>query len=1293
VKSENLSAPETVALLGQLSGGVRSFAEREKGLDRAGQLRDSSLRQTIAEERAEIEREHRAAVARLREAAVQSCDAISRVGRTRRARLEKAQIGVRQAVIAGIQATEGQHRGELQRDFMNAGRAREQRLAEVTSAYEEGEAISKKIHTKHVKLEKAAAAALRGFASLSRRLLFALKEVETPVRVSITEVDPNARHETLSQATRELGRSPLVAWFSGFPLILQLFLVLGAAGTAPLVMPSFGMQVSWAVSIAAGVGILVMIVILWSVARKAAGRYLEDNLESLAEAKGMRLRHREEVEISYRVAVDEIEVDYARVKAEFKHGLKKGPGGGRGPSRYASPEEVEKRAELLKKRLGELQSARVDQCNQRLADRIGVLEAARDKRLAAAAGGGDAGVAQSDLGEQFKALVRQWSAEIVPAVERLRAESASELTDPGLTGESPDQWTAPTTVASTRRFGSLSWKGGEEATVRPKSQQLALPGEIDFHLPLRLKIPHAASLLIETKQKGRDEAIAHLNYLVLAWLAGSPAGRLSFSLVDPVGLGESFAGLMHLADYEEILINTRIRTQPEQIERRLGELCDHMEKVIQMYLRNDYETITQYNEAAGTIAERYHFLVVADFPKGFTELAARRLLSIAASGARCGVFLFIHRDERAELPQGFAMEDLRHACFCLRSGEEGFSVRENPVKGTALSLLAPPPAEVFVRWVHRLGAANRDSNRIEVPFSHIAPKEDERWSVDTAGELRVPIGRSGATKLQYLSLGKGTCQHALIAGKTGSGKSTLFHIIITNLALWCDPDEVEFYLIDFKKGVEFKCYADHHLPHARVIAIESDREFGLSVLMRLDEELKNRGELFRAAGVQDLAGYRSRPGAPSMPRTLLLIDEFQEFFTEDDQISQQAAVLLDRIVRQGRAFGIHAVLGSQTLGGAFTLARATLGQMTVRIALACNEADAYLIMDDSNPAPRLLTRPGEGIYNDRAGAIEANSPFQVVWMNEAERDDLLAGVAALARSQSMTDRGRVVFEGNAPASVADDAYVNRVLGGAPVASRSEPPRFFLGAPNAIKGPTEVSFPRQSGSNLLIVGQREDVVDAFVVIGLRLLRGQFGEAVRLVLLDSRCAEDDAASHYRRAIAAVGGVECSGVHGMGAVLNDLAAEMKAVAEGETPGPGRSTLLFIPNLHRYKKLRYEDDYSFSLEAASEAKPSDSLHELICEGPGWGYHVIVSLDSYNNVARNLGRKAAGEFEKKVLFQMSAADSASLIDTGKASDLGLNRALYYDEPSGTAELFRPYAWPEPEWFEGGGKGAMRGFE
>src|SRR5204863_10161852 len=166
----------------------------------------------------------------------------------------------------------------------------------------------------------------------------------------------------------------------------------------------------------------------------------------------------------------------------------------------------------------------------------------------------------------------------------------------------------------------------------------------------------------------------------------------------------------------------------------------------------------------------------------------------------------------------------------------------------------------------------------ELPFAEIAPMESDRWTGDCSEEFRVPIGRSGATKLQDLTLGKGTRQHVLIAGKTGSGKSTLFHVLITNTALRYSPEQVELYLVDFKKGVEFKCYATRRLPHARVVAIESDREFGLSVLQRVDEELKRRGELFRHVGAQDVAGYKRAGGTEPVPRSLLMIDEFQEFF-------------------------------------------------------------------------------------------------------------------------------------------------------------------------------------------------------------------------------------------------------------------------------------------------------------------------------------------------------------------------------------------------------------------------------
>src|SRR5438067_5647825 len=164
-----------------------------------------------------------------------------------------------------------------------------------------------------------------------------------------------------------------------------------------------------------------------------------------------------------------------------------------------------------------------------------------------------------------------------------------------------------------------------------------------------------------------------------------------------------------------------------------------------------------------------------------------------------------------------------------------------------------------------------------------------------------------------------------------------------------------------------------------------------------------------------------------MPRSLLMIDEFQEFFVEDDAVAQTASLLFDRIVRQGRAFGIHVLLGSQTLGGAYTLARATLGQMVIRVALQCNEADAYLIMDDNNPAPRLLSRPGEGIYNDAAGALEGNSPFQVVWLSDEERDKWLGHVSLLAVKHHDQHQGPIVFEGNAPASIRENHLLEKAL--------------------------------------------------------------------------------------------------------------------------------------------------------------------------------------------------------------------------------------------------------------------------
>ncbi len=464
------------------------------------------------------------------------------------------------------------------------------------------------------------------------------------------------------------------------------------------------------------------------------------------------------------------------------------------------------------------------------------------------------------------------------------------------------------------------------------------------------------------------------------------------------------------------------------------------------------------------------------------------------------------------------------------------------------------------------------------------------------------------------------------------------------------------------------------------------------MLQRVDEELKRRGDLFRKLGVQDVAGYKRAGGTEPMPRSLLLIDEFQEFFVEDDTIAQTASLLFDRIVRQGRAFGIHVLLGSQTLGGAYSLARATLGQMVIRVALQCNEADAYLIMDDSNSAPRLLSRPGEGIYNDAAGAIEGNSPFQVVWLPDDERDRWLDKVHELAVQHHDRHPHPIVFEGNAPADIRENELLEKVLADQPAAPPVAP-RCWLGAPNSIKGPTEAVFQRQSGNHLLIVGQREEAALSILGSSLLALAAQHpvGSAKFVLLHSANPGSSDALFIDRLLEAIPHEVTVGHGHEVTAIMNGVTAEFKArsggeQASGSEPPP---VFLFIHGLHKFKKLRHEDDFSFS-SGDSEASPGAQLNDIICEGSSFGIHILANVDTFNNVNRFMNRKALSEFEMRVVFQMSANDSASLIDSPKASNLGLHRALFYNEHEGTLETFRPYATPDAGFLREAGRKRAR---
>ncbi len=402
-------------------------------------------------------------------------------------------------------------------------------------------------------------------------------------------------------------------------------------------------------------------------------------------------------------------------------------------------------------------------------------------------------------------------------------------------------------------------------------------------------------------------------------------------------------------------------------------------------------------------------------------------------------------------------------------------------------------------------------------------------------------------------------------------------------------------------------------------------------------------------------------------------------------------MLLDRLVRQGRAFGVHVHLGSQSLGGAYALARTTLGQMGIRIALQCPESDAHLILSEQNSAAKLLSRPGEAIYNDANGAAEGNHFFQVVWLGDDKREDYLAKLRDLAiERKPISNRIPIVFEGDAEAELFRNPLLRPLLESTSWPKSPRSSQAWLGDPVAIKDPTNVLFRRQGGNHLLIIGQKAEGALGIMTATLIGLAAHYPpaksatvrEGARFFVIDGT-PEDDATADYLDKIAGKLGHNIK-VVGWRDAPRVVAEVGEKVARRQQPGAddGPEVFLFIHDLGRFRDLRRkENDFGFG--SPGEALiPADHLATILKEGSVLGVHLITWSDTLVNLNRVFDNQAIREFESRVLFQVSPTDSAHLLDSPAASKLGPNRALFASEEQNRLEKFRPYGLPSEEWLE-----------
>ncbi|WP_372369176.1 FtsK/SpoIIIE domain-containing protein [Candidatus Uabimicrobium sp. HlEnr_7] len=791
--------------------------------------------------------------------------------------------------------------------------------------------------------------------------------------------------------------------------------------------------------------------------------------------------------------------------------------------------------------------------------------------------------------------------------------------------------------------------------------------------PLCLNILGHKNLLIKSRE--HKTTIAALQNIALRLLVSLPPARLRLLMIDPVGVGSNFAGFMHLP---EEAISGKIWSDAQKIEEKLGELCEHMENIIQKYLLNEYKNIEEYNNDAAEVAEPYRLIVVANFPTGFTMYSAQRLLSIAKNGPKSGIYVAVHVDTSKKMPYNFSLEDLETVCHIfneskIENSEEITFVQQNGDQ----QIFLEKPLPKFNELLQKVKSTYHAASQVTVPYEKFIERLYPEWWLKNAKEsIEIPIGKSGRNELCF-SIGKGLTHHALMVGKTGSGKSTLLNILILGTAIAYSPEEVQLYLIDFKEGVEFKKYADPVLPHAKVIAIQSEREFGVSVLKGLDEELTYRGdELFRPNKVKNLTEYRHKHNKV-LPRILLVVDEFQEFFTEEDQLAMQARNILERLVRKGRSAGIHIVLSSQSLTGSGSLPLAITNQIAIRIALQCSDGDSRLILGDENPAAKHLSRPGEGIYNDANGLVEGNNVFQTFWLEDAIMEEYLRKIHNEAPNACET----ILFEGDSFANIDTNKVLHKIVEEKQLQEGGI--RIWFGEPIAMRDEhTHVALQQQTAANILFIGQNEErILGIFLCAMASVFAQSCPKQTKFYIINLGTTD----TGWQSVLDTITTSPKSPFSFIKMEKNrrnavEIISEIHEIVDGRLQQEtmernSEKVFLFFIGLQRARNLHAPDSWS----PPEETKKFTTILE---EGPDVGIHSFVYCDTRANMNKTLSQSLK-EFDIRITMQMNAMDSTAILDSTLASKLDANRAiLYNEENSSHLEKFCPYEFPSKNWIE-----------
>ena len=826
-------------------------------------------------------------------------------------------------------------------------------------------------------------------------------------------------------------------------------------------------------------------------------------------------------------------------------------------------------------------------------------------------------------------------------------------------------------------------------------------------LPLSFNLQNSFNLFLHCPETTNEKMLHFTHHVMWSFLSSIPVTKVNICVFDGEQRGNSIIPFLDFRKKSPDTFDQKIYTSQDAMTERLRQINSQIDEFIQEKLGNRFSDILDYNINTPNRAEPVTLLVLYDFPSGMDSRSIDLLLNILRNGNKCGVYTIICYNPNVTYSRYESIDDrleqLAKYCASIEYKDSCYSLMPYNLKINIHEALGYSEIDNFTNEYVKTA---ENIKKQGLSFRDILSKE--LFVSTSAKSLQIPIGVGDGDSIISITIGEGSSHHGLIAGATGSGKSTLLHTLIMSAMLHYSPEELNLYLMDFKSGTEFKVYESVKLPHIKLLAIDAMQEFGESILENLVQEMERRGNLFKEVGQTSLKGYSAATGKP-LPRILVIMDEFQILFNDSTnrKVAMNCAELTKRIVTEGRAFGIHLLMATQSTKviSDLTLSRGTIEQMRIRIGLKCGEDDARYMFSDENDmkALALMKGPiGTAVMN-LDYTEQSNIGFRAAYCDDATQKEYLDLISSTFADREYTLQ---TFEG-ARTTKSLDYFSANCIG----KTGELPVRIHMGSLIKVAPPFAISVDRKRKHNLLVCGTNERMAN--MLVNNYIISAVLNSNTQLYCIDGdKLVGDDSSELFYDTIQSystnfhVANDRADIIRFINEVYNDYQNRKKVNSDSVTFVIIKN-LQFLDLVKSMLKGDYIDESEFVEEepvVVPESDPLDpfaavntmfaarttnstdnttineKLKKLIDDGSGFGIYFVVSSLEYQTVKECMyfGENILPKFPERIIFSLGTNDADALIENVSVAGLRDNTVYFSDGVKNTFQL-KPYIAPSTD--------------